>query len=140
METSDLLRHRIVKSLMAGHTENVAYAAIDLWERLAIQIVSIVGDGGFNSLYERSVFLTQAAFPWLEAASQPPQTDHRFAQLKMSFEGKTPAQTSAANSLLLITFTDILSSLIGEQLTARILRSAWGDDASDKAGMEFKNE
>lgn len=140
METSDLLRHQIVKSLMAGHTENVAHAAIDLWERLAIQIVSIVGEGGFNSLYERSVFLTQATFPWLAAASQSTQADHRFAQLKMSLEGKTPAQTSAANSLLLITFTDILSSLIGEQLTARILRSAWGDDASDRAGMEFKNE
>ena len=140
METSDLLRHQIIKNLMAQHAEKVADAAIDLWEQMATQIVSIVGEGGFNSLYARSVFLTQSTFPWLTAGSLSSQTDHRFAELKMSFEGQTSAQVSEANSLLLITFTDILASLIGEQLTTSILRSAWGYDASDMAGKEFKNE
>ena len=140
METSDLLRHQIIKSLMAQHPEKVADAAINLWEQLAAQIIPIVGKGGFNSLYARSVFLTQSTFPWLAARSLSPQTDYRFAELKMSFEGQTPAQASEANSLLLITFTGILASLIGERLTTNILRSAWGDDASDWAGKEFKNE
>ncbi|MFD2271188.1 hypothetical protein ACFS07_08755 [Undibacterium arcticum] len=53
-------------------------------------------------------------------------------------KNKRPRKTSAANSLLLITFTDILTSLIGEQLTTNILRSAWGNDASDRAGKGFK--
>lgn len=44
----------------------------------------------------------------------------------MSLEGQAPAQASEANSLLMITFTDILASLIGEQLTTSILRLAWG--------------
>jgi len=140
METIDLLRHQIIKNLMAQHTEKVEDAAIDLWERMATQIVSIVGEGGFNSLYARSVFLTQSTFPWLTAGSLSSQTDHRFAELKMSFEGRTPAQASEANSLLLITFTDILASLIGEQLTTSILRSAWSYDASDRPCKEFKNE
>ncbi|BBP05255.1 hypothetical protein TPL01_23940 [Sulfuriferula plumbiphila] len=56
METRDLLRHQIIKSRMAQHTEKVADAAINLWEQMAIQIISIVGEGGFNSLYARSVF------------------------------------------------------------------------------------
>ena len=58
----------------------------------------------------------------------------------MSLEGQTPVQASEANSLLLITFTDILASLIGEQLTTRILCSAWGNDAQDRPDKEFKNE
>ncbi len=140
METNDFLRHQIIKRLMAQHTENVADAAIILWEQMATQIVSIVGEGGFNSLYARSAFLTQPAFPWLTAGSLSSQTDHRFAELKMNFEGQTPAQASEANSRLLITFTDILASLIGEQLTTNILRSAWGNDASDMPCKEFKNE
>ena len=140
METSDLLRQQIIKSLMAQQPEKVADAAINLWEQMATQIISIVGKGGFNSLYARSVFLTQSTFPWLAASSLSPQTDCRFAELKMSFEGQTPAQASEANSLLLITFTGILASLIGEQLTTSILRLAWGDDASDRADKEFKNE
>jgi hypothetical protein len=69
-----------------------------------------------------------------------PQIDQRFAELKVRLAEQTPAQASAASRLLLITFTDILASLIGEQLTTSILRSAWGDDASDKAGKELKNE
>ena len=107
---------------------------------MATQIISIVGEGGFNSLYARSVFLTQSTFPWLAAGPLSPQPDHRFAELKNALKGKHPAQASAANSLLLITFTDILASLIGEQLTTSILRSAWGNDAPDQTGKEFKNE
>jgi hypothetical protein len=140
MQTSDLLRHQKIKNLIPQETEKVADAAISLWEQIAIQIISIVGEGGFNSLYTRSIYLTQSIFPWLAAVPLSPQTDCRFAELKMSLEGQTPAQVRAANSLLLITFTDILASLIGEELTSSILRSAWGNNASDKAGMEFNNE
>lgn len=140
METSDLLRHQFIKNILAQHHEKVADAAISLWEQMATQIIAIVGEGGFNSLYARSVFLTQSTFPWLTASSMLPLADQRFAELKMSLEGQTPAQASAANSLLLITFTDILAALIGEQLTTSILRSAWGNDASDRANKEFQNE
>lgn len=125
---------------MKQHPEQVADAAITLWELMATQIISIVGEGGFNSLYARSVFHTQATFPWLATDLLPPHADHRFAELKMSLEGQSPAQASGANTLLLITFTDILASLIGEQLTSSILRSAWGNDAANRADKEFTNE
>ncbi len=140
METSDALRLQIIGRLLARRTEKAVDTAISLWELLAIQIISIVCEGGFDSLYARSVFLTQQAFPWLTVNAPSPQTDHRFAALKTSFDGQTSAQVSEANSLLLITFTGILASLIGEQLTVSILRSAWGNDASDTASKEFENE
>ena len=129
MQPSDLPRHQLIRTLTARHPEKVADAAIGLWEQMATQIISIVGEGGFNSLYARSVFLTQSAFPWLAAGSLSPQIDHRFAALKTSLAGQTPEQASAANNLLLITFTDIVATLIGEQMTNTILRSAWGNDA-----------
>lgn len=140
METSDTLRHQMVRDLMTQHAEKVVDAEIELWEQIAIQIISIVGEGGFNSLYARSAFLTRATFPWLETGLTSPQAAQRFAGLKLSLDGQTPAQASAANRLLLITFTDILASLIGEQLTNRILRTAWRINAADKADKEFKNE
>jgi len=149
METSDPLRHQMIKSLLAQHPAKVADAVINLWEPIATEIILIVGEGGFDSLFARSIFLTRSTFPWLAAGPLSPQADQRFAGLKMSLEGQTPAQVSDANSLLLITFTDILAALIGEQLTTRILRSAWGIDISGKADdekplsghpKEFKNE
>lgn len=124
---------------MAQHTEKIADAAILLWEQMATQIISIVGESGFNSLYARSVFITRSTYPWLAADSLTPQTEHRFAGLKTSLEGQTPAQASDANRLLLLNFTDILVALIGERLTTRILCLAWGIDASDRADEEFKN-
>ncbi len=143
MATSSLLRHQIIKNLTAQHSENVADAALNLWTQMATQIISIIGESGFDSLYARSVFLTQSTFPWLAtgpwlATASPSSSIQRFALLKTSLEQQTPAQASEANHLLLMTFTDILASLIGEPLTTRILRSAWGVDASEKSDKEFK--
>lgn len=116
------LRHEMINGIMAQHTE--VDAAIDLWEQMATQLIAIVGEDGFNSLFARSVFLTQSTFPWLAAPAS--RADHRFADLKTSLEGQTPAQAVKASRSLLITFTDILASLIGEQLTNNILSMAWG--------------
>ena len=141
METRELLRQQLVKRLMAQPSEEeVADTAIDLWEQIATQIISIIGEGGFDSLYLRSVSLTQSTYPWLAAVLPQSKTDQRFKDLQISFEGQTPEQASAANSLLLITFTDILASLIGEQLTIRILHSAWDDSFSKIPSKEFQNE
>lgn len=140
METSDSIRHQIIKSLTGQHADNFASVAIDLWEKMATEIISIVGEGGFDSLYARSLFLAQAPFPCLAQGAFSPQTDHRFEKLRMCLEGQASTQACAANSLLLITFTDILAMLIGEQLTTSILFSAWGDGVLDIAGKEFLNE
>ena len=117
MGTSDVLRHQIIKGLTAPQSV-----------------------GGFESLYARSVFLGQATFPWFAAIALASQSTHRFAGLRMSFAAQDPTQVSSANTLLLVTFTDILASLIGEHLTTSILRSAWGSGASETAVKEFTNE
>jgi hypothetical protein len=131
-----VIRHQLIKGLAAQHTEKVADAAVDLWVQIATQIVSIVGEGGFNSLYARSVFLAKAEFPWLAAISLPSRSEHRFAELKKILEGQSAMQAREANSLLLVTFTDILSSIIGEELTMSILHSAWGTAAPNGTGDE----
>lgn len=111
---------------------------IDLWERLASELISIIGEGGFQALYSRSIHLAGATFPRLVSSHPPQQTDSRFAGLRMSFEGRESTETSEASITLLITFTDILALLIGEPLTTNILCSAWGDDALDIAGKELR--
>ena len=140
IETTDLPRPELIERLMAQRPENVADAAISLWEQLATQIISIVGEDGFNSLYARSVFLAQPTFPWLTTGPLSQKNDQRFAELKKELEGQAPSQAREANSLLLLTFTGILAALIGEPLTTRILWSAWGDDASTSASKEFTHE
>ncbi len=130
METSPLLRHQLIKNILAPPAEKIA-DAVNLWTQLATQIIAIIGEGGFNSLYIRSTFLARSTYPWLAVGASPPQTDQRFEALKTSLQNQTPAQASAANILLLTLFTDILSSLIGEELTVNILYVAWNINVSD---------
>ena len=118
--------------------EAVVGVTIDLWERLAAELIAIIGEGGFQSLYARSVHLASAIFPWMVLSHPWQQTDSRFADLKKSLEAREFEEASEASIALLTTFVDILALLIGEHLTTSILHSAWGDDVVDIAGKELR--
>lgn len=139
MDAKDLSRHQIIIGLTEHHTEKVADNMIVLWEQMATQIIAIIGESGFSSLYARSLFLTASYHPWLASGSLSLQTGQRFLKLNIDLKGQTPAQAMAGSRLLLITFTDILASLIGEQLTMRILQSAWGQGTQGPIGKEVNN-
>jgi len=126
MDALGISRHRSIENLTSQNPENSASSDVGLWPSLATQIIAIVGVGGFDSLYARSVFLTQSQFTWLAADCEIPSDDSRFVSLTASLDSAAPELARAANSLLLMTFTDIFASLVGEPLTARILDSAWG--------------
>ena len=140
LKISTLNRHHLIENLTPLHSESVVDEVINLWEPMAAQIIMIVGDSGFNSLYVRALSLTQPTFSWLTATSQPSQATNRFAELVKCLEGQSPEPARAANNLLLTTFTDILATLIGEDLTIQILHSAWGVEASDSPGRDERNE
>lgn len=117
--------------------EAIVEVSIHLWERLAHELVSIIGEGGFQSLYKRSLHLTSATFPWMELNSPLPQKGSGFADLKKCLAGQDSTNAGEASAALLIAFIDILALLIGELLTSSILRLAWGDDALDTVVKEL---
>lgn len=137
-----MLKHqRIIASRVAQQPESVADSAMVDWKDLADEIISIVGIDGFDSLYERSLHLAQPTIPWLTpdlSAATP--NSHRFVELGRHLANQAPADAWAAHSLLLTIFTDLLASLIGEQLTANLLRAAWGNVAPVKADKELDDE
>ena len=126
MDTSEILRNQLIKSLLTQYTKDNGDTAILLWEKMAAQVITVLGEDSFNLLFVRSLLLTQKTFPWLAASPMPPQPVNRFTALKLSFSAQTAEQINAANCMLPITCTDIIASLIGEGLTTSILRSAWG--------------
>jgi hypothetical protein len=118
--------------------EAVAAVTIDLWERLAAELISIIGDDGFQSLYTRSTHLASVKFSWVVFNHPWQRSESRFAGLQISLEKQDLTEASEASIALLTTFIDILALLIGEPLTTSILRSAWGDDVSDTAVKELR--
>ncbi len=125
METlwNSLLRRAILR-----RPEAIVDVTILLWEKLAVELSSIVGDGGFQSIYSRSGNLAAARFPWLVLNASLQQNDLQFAGLRRSLEGRDANEAGEASIVLLDIFLDILTSLIGELLMTNLLHSAWGDD------------
>ena len=142
MLTGNVQRQQLIHTAMMKGEGEAADIAINLWRPLASQLISIIGEGGFIALYARSVYLTQATFPWLASGEASHAADIRFNDLKINLEGQNVIDAKKASHMLFLTFTNILASLIGEPLTASILCSAWDSDASDMdiAGKEFSHE
>ncbi|MFZ6748201.1 hypothetical protein [Undibacterium sp. Ren11W] len=121
-------RHDIVKNAVMQRPDAVVEVTILMWERLAVELISIIGEEGFQSLYARSCHLNSAIFPWLLLDHSSSSSDSRFVDLQICLENREPAEASEASKALFITFVDILALLISDLLTASILRSAWIDD------------
>lgn len=132
MEAFRLLRLQSLERLASLEHEGFVEAAIGVWECAADQIIALVGEAGFDSLYARTVFLAMPTFPWLLEPPESPPAGYRFANLRANLEGKPQKLAQDVNALLLTIFTDTLASLIGEPVTEHILKSAWGHFAPVK--------
>jgi hypothetical protein len=130
----------MITNAVMQRPDAIVDTTIHLWERFAAELILIIGEGGFQSLYSRSLHLTGATFPWMTAEHATQPAESRFAGLRASLAGRDAKEAGEASIALLATFIDILSVLIGELLTTRILRSAWGDDALNTAAKEIHNE
>ncbi len=139
MKINTIYRQQLINNIYLQFTDSTD-AARQMWETMSAQIILIVGKGGFNSLFLRAFSLAQSSFPWLTATSQTSQSSNPFDELLQCLEGQSFAEAKAANILLLTIFTDILATLIGEDLTIQLLRSAWGIEASDGPWREEPNE
>src|ERR1700737_4209523 len=86
--------------------------SIALWERLAAELIAIIGEGGVQALYSRSIHITRATFPWIVISHPWQRTESRFLELKVSFSRRNDAEVSEASIALLVTFVDLLASLV----------------------------
>ena len=118
----------LISSAISRRPEAVVEVTVSLWEKLAVELVSLIGDGGFQSVYLRSGMLAAVRHPWIVLDSSPHHTDLQFVGLRRSLEGRDLSEAREASVVLLATFLDILTSLIGELLMTNLLHSAWGDD------------
>jgi len=114
----------------------VADVGVRAWERVTSQFAPLIGEGGVDALYARSLHLTRSTFPWLAVPQEPRQTDSPYTDLKLSLERREPNEAREAISALLVTFAELLTALIGETLTTRILSSAWANGGPDENAQE----
>lgn len=131
---SDLRRAAIRETLAhhAGKTPDanaIAAATILTWGQMAIRLAPVIGARGVDVLIRRALHLTHLAFPWLVVAGGENEEHEEsiapLTSLTACLADREPAVVIEASAALLITFTEQLTTLIGESLTARLLGPVW---------------
>ena len=135
MEKNDDKRQQIIREVLTPSAENpdgdALAHALRAWRRLAAHLCPLIGEAGFCALYGRAVRLTSANEDWPAIPHGVRSIDTLFATLEENL-ATHPVQASAANLALLEIFTKLLSGLIGEALTARLLNTAWAERPDGK--------
>jgi hypothetical protein len=106
-------------------------AAVLAYGRLAEQLTPLIGAAGVTALAARSLNLAQRDFPWLAEIRNPEPSTDPFARVVPCLMQQEPEVASAAAIALLATFTELLGTLVGEGLTARLVGTAWASGSPD---------
>lgn len=126
-------RQEILRMLMrqAGPGADAGAVATALrrsFDQLAHVLTPLIGRLGVDALIARAVHLVQRESAWLEVTVDGESADGPLHRISRSLESEEPAVGIEAATAVLATFTGLLVTMIGEPLTARLLRQAWPDD------------
>lgn len=146
MRMTDEERQQMILKVLSPRTEGqagsgaIAARTLWSWERVAFQLTPLIGEAGFRSLYARAVHLVIPNCPRLTPARQSQPLEALLQKLKQDLEILDSAEAVRTSNLLLATFTELLSTLIGESLTSRVLHSAWTDESGNIIGKDIGND
>lgn len=108
------------------------------WRRLAAHLSPLIGETGLAALHARAMRLVQSEYPWLPAEQSMQSIDALLDHLSNRLSSVDAVLAEEANVALLDTFSKLLSSLIGNALTVRLLNSAWSEESHQGNAKEQK--
>jgi len=114
----------------------VADAASATWHQVHAALSPIVGTRGVEALFKRSLSLAREAQACLADVGDPSPAHDHVSSLHAVLARQTGADAAAAHAALLQTFVDLLSRLIGESLTARLLHPVLDQPSSGDAAQD----
>lgn len=121
---------------VGADAEQVADAILAVWAEIDQALNPIIGHRGVAALYNRSLNLTAARYPWLAAGHQGVLAAVDLGALKAALAQRAPAEAAVGGSALLQSFHALLCSLVGASLTDRLLVSVWAQPAGAVPGQD----
>ncbi|MBK5352656.1 hypothetical protein JFU37_09060 [Pseudomonas sp. TH41] len=100
-------------------------------------LTPIIGHQGVAALYRRSVHLCVSTHPRLAGTYDRVQAAMDLTVLTSVLVEQSEADALFFGEVLLTTFYELLTTLIGPLLTARLLRSVWEPSLSDTPSQEI---
>lgn len=130
MDPNDNKRQELIAgAIAAGIAARDAW--IHPWKQLSNHLKPLIGDSGFAALFRRSVRLVSTEYDWISSSAVGASADDLIDGLGGQLTAVDAGKARDANAALLSIFTKLLSGLIGEALTFRLLNSAWNVAAGE---------
>lgn len=117
-------------------TATTAHAIISTLQGMDAALTPIIGHQGVVALFRRSLHLCISRHPRLTGTYDSVPGSLDLTGLKAVLNEQSEAEVFFFGEVLLITFYELLTTLIGPALTARLLRSAWEPSLSDTPSQE----
>ncbi len=123
---------RVTASLAARVGKNadsaqVADAIGTAWRDMDLALSPVLGRRGVAALYKRSLHLNVAAYPWLAQVHEGAEAALAIdaGPLRAMLARQSDVDAALTGRVLIHTFTELLSTLIGASLSERLLDSVW---------------
>lgn len=103
----------------------VAEATASTWRQVADLLTPVIGARGVDVIFRRALSLTSKAFPWLKFSEEHGDSAELLVSLKVQLASRDTATAAEAGCTLMVTFIELLTTLIGESLTERMVSPVW---------------
>lgn len=127
------LTHRVGPNADIATT---AQAITSILQNMDTALTPIIGQQGVAALYRRSLHLCAANHLRLAGTYDSVQASLDLTALKSVLVEQSEADALFFGEVLLTTFYELLTTLIGPSLTARLLRGVWEPSLSDTPSQE----
>lgn len=115
---------------------SIAQAIVSTLQGMSGALTPIIGEQGVAALYRRSLHLCTSAHPRLAGLYDGLQGELNLTALKSVLIEQSPAEALFFGEVMLTTFYELLTTLIGPSLTARLLSGVWEPFLSDPPSQE----
>ena len=103
----------------------IAEATLSTWHQVAVRLVPVIGARGVDALFNRSLHVTSKTYPWLAIDGHDENVAMLLSGLRARIATRELIDAVEACHALLVNFTELLASLIGDSLTKRLLITVW---------------
>ena len=114
----------------------VAQAIASILQDMDAALTPIIGPQGVAALYRRSLHLCASKHPRLAGTYDSVQASLDLTALKSVIVEQSEADALFFGEVLLMTYYELLTTLIGPSLTARLLHGVWEPSLSDTPSQE----
>jgi hypothetical protein len=114
-----LIARGVLAHVTAQHPAPAAEQIAEAFLRLLVHLSQLIGEDGVRALYERSLILTRAEYPWLPAAAGNP-VQSGCGPLRAALESQ-PSAASEGGAALMANLLELLGKFIGPSLSMRLI-------------------